>query len=193
MQQIHLRTIFFSCVLCLSMTLHALSQDHVKPSPVSPNRKSESEIKTTELLKSKVTLKLEKVTFAAAISSIRKKSGLNFIIDDIPGDELFTANFDSDIVTVLAKFSRFSDYTWKIGSHGEIQMIRQFAKPLHLPEVNLPELRQLGSEIMSLMVGWESMAVIQKRPPPSSGGSTGLFQVCKSLRLKWTHTISSPA
>ena len=143
--------IVLSLFLYLSLAPAAYGQTEKKSHSASKPQKSESDTLMDSLKRQKIHFEISKKSFVEAMQLIRDKTKLNFIVDDIPGDDIFTLKDDSDVASLLTKFSHFYDYTWKIGEKGEIQMLRQFGKPTDLPQVNLPELRQFGVEIMSLL------------------------------------------
>ena len=137
--------IAFTFSVLLSVGIGAQTRNSVRAKPSL----SESEIQMQALSSRKIQLKFDKKSFGESLSLFREKCKLNFLVDDVPSDELFSLNADSDLRTILDQFTLFYDYYFKVAKSGEIQILRRFSGETELPQANLPELKQVSREILS--------------------------------------------
>ena len=173
--------IAFTFSIALTVGLEAQTRDSGKTKPSL----SESYIQMQALSSRKIQLKFDKKSFSESLALIREKSKLNFLIDDIPPEELFSMNIDSDLKTVLDKFTLFFDYYWKIGKSGEIQMLRRFSGETDLPQTNLLEMKQVSREMLSV---FESLGSV---PGTRESGDWKALKFVESLNPLQLKTIEN--
>ena len=145
-----MRSVHIALVLCFLWQSSAFAQESQNPLSKQNTNITIQEDSPKSLNKVLIQFDVEKKNFGEIVHILREKTKLNFIVDDIPSDELCSIHMKAPVSEVLTKFAYYYDYTWKVGANGEIQMLKQFGNPDHLPQTNLKELTQVGVEILDL-------------------------------------------
>ena len=139
--------LFIAGCLLASFPVSGICQE-TKPPANEVTAKQKSSLQ--RLSGMKLSFNLVNKNFDETIEMLRLKTNLNFLIDDLPPEKLFTYSGNADIKAALDRICKFFDYSWKIGKNGDVQMLRSFTDELDAPQANLPELEKISTEMIDL-------------------------------------------
>ena len=100
---------------------------------------------------SQIDIKVKRVKFAAKliamsdmIAILSEKSGCSIVVDDEPLRKLGDIDIDGTVQEALDRIAQTFDYTWTLSKQGVVLMSKAFNNPKEIPQMNLPEMRQMA-------------------------------------------------
>lgn len=98
-----------------------------------------------------ITLSAKDVSLADAADAVAKQIGRNVVIDDEPALKTTDLDLNCSAKEALDKIGDRFDYEWRLSKQGIILMTKRFKDPNAVPQINLPEMRQMVKEANSAM------------------------------------------
>lgn len=94
---------------------------------------------------------IDKRSFAAILTALSRQIGKNIVVDDEPLLKSAAFNIDGTTKDVLDKVAATFDYSWTLSRSGVIMLTKRFQSPDEVPQMNLPELRQMVKQSLAAL------------------------------------------
>ncbi len=99
-----------------------------------------------------ISLSYRKQSLSAVVADLSQRIGKSILVDDEPLNSGADIEFKGSLKMALDRIGDAFDYSWRLSKRGSILMNKRFrTNPDELPQMNLPELRQMAADMLLVL------------------------------------------